>query len=143
MRPGEILKLVLGDVRLPNTRWEPEVAILRLRDPKNRASLGRFQFALVKDPGLVRWLAWLIADCPPDANLWAGDPRRFTLRFRSTMLHLGLGRLGLTPGSLRPGGATHVFMSGSSISDLKYRGRWRVESSLEVYIQEAMSHLCV
>ena len=148
LRPGEILKLVVADIRLPNARasaaqGEPEVAILRLRDPKNKASLGRFQFALVKDISIVRWLAWLVSDCPPEMRLWPGDGRRFSLLFRQTLSSMGLTRFGLTPGSLRPGGATLAFMSGSTVSELKYRGRWKVESSLEVYIQEAMSHLCV
>ena len=56
---------------------------------------------------------------------------------------MGLTRFGLTPGSLRPAGATLGFMSGCSVRELKYKGRWEVESSLGVYIQEATSHLCV
>ena len=143
LRPGEMLKLVVGDIRLPKGSHEPEVAILRLRDPKNKASLGRFQFAIVKDVAAVRWLAWFVDQCPDDMKLWPGDPKLYTVHFRKIISRLGLARLPLTPGCLRPGGATLAYMEGATVSDLKYKGRWRVESSLEVYIQEAMAHLCV
>lgn len=54
LRLGDMLKLVVGDIRLPNLRAgssldKLEVAIIRLRDPKNKAALGCFQFPLVKD----------------------------------------------------------------------------------------------
>ena len=143
LRPGEMMKLLVCDVRLPAGAHEPEVAVLRLRDPKNRASLGRFQFAIVRDVALVRWLAWFIDDCPQDMKLWPADGRAYAEHFRLVLRRLGLARLPLTPGCLRPGGATLAFLEGSSVSQLKYQGRWRVESSLEVYIQEAMAHLCV
>ena len=143
LRPGEMMKLVVGDVRLPAGDHEPEVAVIRLRDPKNRASLGRFQFCIIRDVALVRWLSWFIRECPADMRLWPGDSRRYTLHFRRVLSKLGISRLPLTPGCLRPGGATLAYLEGASVSDLKYRGRWRVESSLEVYIQEAMSHLCI
>ena len=143
LRPNEIIKLCVGDLRLPRSSFEPEVCIVRLRDPKNRASLGRFQFAMVRDTGLVAWLRWYIHGCPSEMRLWPGKQPRFSKMFRQVRDRLGWERLPLTPGSLRPGGATEQFMAGASVSVLKYAGRWRVESSLEVYIQEAMSHLCV
>jgi hypothetical protein len=34
-----------------------------------------------------------------------------------------------------------LFLKGMPIASLKYAGRWRVESSLEAYVQEAMAHL--
>ena len=53
------------------------------------------------------------------------------------MLHLE--SLKLTLGSLRPGGATHFFMSGTPVSTLQYMGRWSNEKSLRCYIQEAVA----
>ena len=64
-----------------------------------------------------------------------------TKSFDIVLLRLGLGRFPLTPGCLRPGGATRLFLAGKAISSLKYAGRWRAETSLEVYVQEAMCHL--
>ena len=141
LRPAEIVKLVVGDLRLPLSTFEPEICVVRLRDPKNRSSLGRFQFAMCHDVALVAWLRWYVHDCPPDMPLWPGKQAKFSKVFREVRDRLGWARLPLTPGCLRPGGATDQFLRGATVSVLKYAGRWRVESSLEVYIQEAMSHL--
>ena len=141
LRPAEILKLTAGDVRLPVSAYEPRRAVIRLIDPKNRSSLGRFQFVMVDDEGLVSWLQWFLEGVNGSVKLWPGSSAKFTKRFRHTLARLGLSRLPITPGCLRPGGATRAFLEGASVSSLKYRGRWRQESSLEVYIQEAMSHL--
>ena len=141
LRPAEILKLTVGDVRLPKSTYEPRVAVIRLRDTKNRASLGRFQFCMVEDNGLVSWIEWLVSGNVPETRLWPGGAEKFSKLFRAALTALGLARLPLTPGCLRPGGATRLFLAGVAISHLKYKGRWRVESSLEVYVQEAMCHL--
>ena len=98
---------------------------------------------MVRDPQLVAWLRWYVEKCSPEIKLWPGKQARFSKFFGNVRDRLGWARLPLTPGCLRPGGATEAFLEGDSISSLKYRGRWRVESSLEVYIQEAMSHLCI
>ena len=141
LRPAEILKLTVADVRLPRSQYEPRVVVIRLRDTKNRASLGRFQFCMVEDPGLVSWIEWIVAGCDPQTRLWPGTATKFRKTFDLVLRCLGLARLRLTPGCLRPGGATRLFLSGLSVNQLKYKGRWRVESSLEVYVQEAMCHL--
>ena len=141
LRPAELLKLTAGDIRLPASAYEPRRAVIRLKDPKNRSSLGRFQFVMVEDESLVAWLEWYLAGVSESTKLWPGTPAKFSKRFRHTLSRLGLHRFPLTPGCLRPGGATRAFLDGMSISSLKYRGRWRQESSLEVYIQESMCHL--
>ena len=141
LRPAEIFKLTVADIRLPKSLYEPRVVVIRLSDTKNRASLGRFQFCMVDDPGLVSWITWLVAGCDPQTRLWPGTPTKFRKSFDLVLRCLGLSRLRLTPGCLRPVGATRLFLSGLSVSQLKYKGRWRVESSLEVYVQEAMCHL--
>ena len=143
LRPAEMMKLIVADLRLPRSAFEPEILIVRLRDAKNKSSLGRFQFAMCRDVSLVSWVRWYVADCPPDMPLWPSSQHRFSKMFRDVRDRLGWERIPLTPGCLRPGGATEQFLHGATVSVLKYAGRWRVESSLEVYIQEAMSHLCM
>ena len=96
---------------------------------------------MIDDEPLVCWLQWFLNGVPPSTRLWPGTSAKFSKRFRHTLARLGLQRLPLTPGCLRPGGATRLYLDGWSVSSLKYRGRWRQESSLEVYIQEAMCHL--
>ena len=141
LRPAELLKLTVGDVRLPVSAYEPNIAVIKLRDPKNRATLGRFQFVMVTDESLVAYLQWFLKGVEPHVHLWPGTSSKFSKQFSKVLARLGLHRLPLTPGCLRPGGATRLFLSGIGINALKYRGRWRQEGSLEVYIQEAMCHL--
>ena len=141
LRPGELLKIKVGDLRLPKSAYEPSVCVITIRDAKNKASLGRFQFVMVSDPGLVSWLSWFVSNCPPEINLWPGSQHKFSQHFNRVLARLGLSRLPLTPGCLRPGGATRRFLGGTSVTQLKYMGRWRAESSLEVYVQESMCHM--
>ena len=141
LRPGEICKLIVEDLHFPQTAWDAQVCVIRFRDPKNRSSLGRFQFALVRDISIVRWLRWLKDGCDPQTKLWPGSSTKFAKAFKQLLCLLGLERLDFTAGSLRPGGATKAFVEGMSIANLKYLGRWRVEHSLETYIQEAMCQL--
>ena len=141
LRPGELCKLVVEDLYFPQTTWDTPMCVLRLRDPKNRASLGRFQFAIVRDTSLIKWLRWLTDGCAPQTKLWAGSGAKFAKTFKHLLSLLGLDRLGFTAGSLRPGGATKAFVEGMSIANLKYLGRWRLEHSLESYVQEAMAQL--
>ena len=98
---------------------------------------------MCRDPALVAWLTWYVDECPADMPLWPGKQTRFSKVFRQVRDRLGWERIPVTPGCLRPGGATEQFMSGSIVSVLKHAGRWKQESSLEVYIHEAMSHMCI
>ena len=142
LRPKELVNCRACDVRLPRTRWEPKSVVLRLVEPKNKASLGRYQFVLIKDASLVDWLCWMLEGISPMARLWPSSQSSFSKFFRRCLERLGLTRLRLSPGSLRPGGATAHFLHFSSISILRILGRWRVESSLDHYIQTVVSHLC-
>ena len=47
----------------------------------------------------------------------------------------------LTPGSLRAGGATFFFLQMQNALQLKELGRWKTDSSLQIYIQEAVATL--
>ena len=141
LRPVELLRLTAGDVRLPHSDYEPESAVLCLQDPKNKASLGRYQYVMVHDPGLIAWLAWLIACMPSHLTLWPSSRSKFAKLFFDLSSRLLVDHLGLTLGSFRAGGTTFLHLSGVAINILKFRGRWKTDSSMEVYIQEAMARL--
>ena len=141
LRPAEITKLRFVDIRLPKSAWEPFTAVLTLLEPKNKASLGQYQFVLLEDVGLVRWLVWLATDWPGSFKVWPSSHATFVKMFKECIDRLGLSRLRLTVGSLRPGGATSHFLRHRCIPTLRILGRWRVESSLEHYIQTVMAHL--
>ncbi len=141
LRPSELTKLRVGDLRLPRSQWEPFTLVVTLLDPKNKASLGRYQFVMVDDPGLVKWVMWLTAGWPGCVKLWPSSHGKFIKFFKHCVARLGLERLGLTVGSLRPGGATAHFLEHRCIPSLRILGRWRVESSLEHYIQTVVAHM--
>eukprot|EP00973_Karenia_brevis_P038334 5284605-Karenia_brevis.AAC.1 len=52
---------------------------------------------------------------------------------------MGVEGLQLTPGSLRAGHTTQLFLQGWTPQQLMYVGRWVSHASLTSYIQEAMS----
>ena len=52
-------------------------------------------------------------------------------------------RIGLTLGSLRPGGATSLFEAGADLSEIQHRGRWDCLRTLGHYIQSANATLAL
>ena len=56
--------------------------------------------------------------------------------------HLGVSAsCNYTLAGLRPGGATWEYLNGTPIGNLKFRGRWAAEGSLEHYVQECVAFL--
>ena len=140
LRPGEVQGLRCQDVFVGSTSAFKPVAVVILRSPKNKASMGQNQFATIHEPGTVAWLGWLSCNLGPDAKLWPSSSQTFSALFRLVLANLGLSKLPLTPGCLRPGGATRYFVDGMSLGDLQFAGRWRSPQSLGAYVQEAMAH---
>jgi hypothetical protein len=140
LRPAEICSLRCRDICSPRPRDPEGVLVLGLREPKNRSTLGRNQFALIKNAECIEWVRWLCHGLPEECNLWPGSQARFGHMFRQLLGLLELSHHNFTPGSLRPGGTTREFMRGTPVSELKFMGRWATESSLAIYVQESMAH---
>lgn len=140
LRPGEVMNLRRGDLKFSclNGVW---LLIVGIRDPKTRHIFGRDQFALVKDQGTILWAHALFQHFPLMAKLWPSSRQRMVSMFQGALERLGLGRIGFTLGSFRPGGTTCMFLLGQDVPRIKYAGRWSSESSLLCYIQECMAHL--
>ena len=106
-----------------------------------KAPQARRQFVVVEDPYVAAWLDWmsagLSADELKDRIFPKGYPAFYNL-FQKMMKILGIERLGLSPGSLRAGGATHHYLLYQDVPRLRRRGRWRQEGTLEHYVQEAV-----
>ena len=92
---------------------------------------------------MVRWLEWLCKDVDDSALLFMGGTAKFSALFREVTTGLGLQNLGLSPGSLRACGATHLFNQGVEISVIRIQGRWRSAASLDHYIQIAAASLAM
>ena len=147
LRPGELIKLLSSDCRIPGRGAAAlsacRHAALRIRAPKNRAFLGREQVSVVRNDSASAWLGWLTSDMHPDQPVWPSTRYTLIQMLRAVLSLLGVEDVGWTLGSLRAGAATHLFESGVPIGTLKYQGRWSSERSLASYIQEAESTMAL
>lgn len=145
LRPGEAVGLRGRDVVLPSALHASlhNCAILNIQNPKNRRSLGKCQVSRIDDSVSVKWLAWLVTDLDPDLKLFPSSLCTFRSLYRELCVDLEITHLGLTPASMRPGGATDLFIGGVETSRLRVLGRWRTLESLDHYVQIAASALAV
>ena len=145
LRPGELAKLNAEHICLPTTRLHDIVskAVLCIRNPKNRKSLGRQQVATCDDPRLILWLEWLCRGLDPKARVFPGGTLRFRRYMATALEALGLASIGFTPGGLRAGGTTHLFILGTEVARLRILGRWKVMQTLDHYVQEAAATLAL
>ena len=135
LRTSELINLLVSDIRFVG-----QTAIIAIKDPKNRAFMGRCQFAIIRDIPTIDWLRWLATDVEPCLKLWPSSAQKFAAMLKTMFTCLNIS-LNITIGSLRPGGTTHYFVEGLEVSRIKFLGRWANEASLGHYIQEAMSSL--
>ena len=91
--------------------------------------MGRRQIAKIYEPISTLWLRWLLVEVPGELKLLRGSYATFLSLFREACLEFGLESLGLGPGSVRPGCATHLFVSGVETSRLRASGRWKCSAS--------------
>ena len=144
LRPGEWAKLCAKHVSLPGSLKASDATfcvVLALLSPKNSRTMGRQQVCLISNTVVVRWLVWLCSGMHPDTLLFAGGTGKFRSLFQEACDTLGIGSMGLTPASLRAGGATELFQQGVDISRLRFLGRWRSIQTLDHYVQEAAAAL--
>ena len=84
-------------------------------------------------------MRWLLEGLPPGVKVWPSTLQSFRAMFR-TVLEKARLTLPLTPGSLRAGGATWLVTSGTEIARIRFLGRWKSDTGLAAYIQEAVYH---
>ena len=139
LRPGELCQLRRKHFTLPNQWLHAGVQriVVTLENPKNSSTMGCRQVAVVDNVVVIRWLTWILQGLPGEALVFTGGTSAFARRFRSMLSGLGLAHLPLTPGSLRAGGATALFVSGVEIYKIRILGRWRAIATLDRYLQEA------
>ena len=141
MRPNELFSMTRRYLKLPmgTLLGGAHVAVATIREPKNRAFMGRLQVRMVRDNAAIAWLTWLCAGMIPDAFLWPLSDYCFRTCLKTCLLDLGLGHLDITPGSLRAGGATWLLENGVSLSAIRFAGSWASDKSMCCYLQEAES----
>ena len=137
LRPGELSALLVSHILITTA----SSLVVTIVSPKTRKIFGRQQFAVISDLATVNWARWLLQSLPSSTALWNFPTARLRTMMIWALQRLELSHLSLTPAGLRAGGATHLFIHGWSVDQLRFRGRWVSVRSLEAYIQEAMSLL--
>ncbi len=92
-------------------------------------------------PSLVNLMYVWIIIIPLTQKLFQVSLPTARRRLQQALDRLGLSSVMYTWGSLRSGGATFEHMTGSLFSQIKFRGRWAQERTLEHYIQECLTFL--
>jgi hypothetical protein len=143
LRPKEMFGMCKHHVRVPQPGafGNLKCAVATVIDPKNRAALGRVQVRLVRDAATVRWMTWYMKGLGPDEKFWPFAPSTFNSLLQQGLKFFGLDGLGITPSSLRAGGATSLLEEGRSIAEIRFAGGWSAEKTLSAYLQEAEAAL--
>jgi len=136
LRPGEFLQAVHGDLHLPGDLMLTELqAWLRIRQPKTRHLNARVQLARCDEGPVVELLQAVVGDLQPSAQLWPLSASAFRRRWDAVAAALRISSTtgaGMTPGSLRGGGATQFFVLTEDLVRLQLRARWRRLETLQI-----------
>ena len=135
LRPKEFFNLRTEDVCI--SPFDGSQAVLILRETKTQATMGSLQHVILLDPRNVQFLRWHLEGLSPGSPVWAFSENAARTCLKQVLAICQLSDSSLTLGSLRAGGATHLYTSGMEVSRLLFRGRWRVLGTLHCYIQEA------
>lgn len=139
MRIGEPLKALRSDLVLPSeSLLDEDVCFLCIRKPKaRRRGKGKIQHSKITDVATVKFATALFGDMNPKSELYPCSASTFRRRWDKVLLALEIPtEAQLTPGTLRGGGAVHLYHQGVQITDLLWRLRLRHVSTLESYLQE-------
>ena len=138
-RPGELLHARRRDVLTPNDLLDSAHSwiYVKVEKPKSQRRAARVQHVKLNDPLAVRFLELSWAGLSKQELLYPGSPNVYRRRWDRILSILGLPKaLGLTPASLRPGGAVTAFQKGTAVTELLWRMRLQSLSTLEFYLQE-------
>ena len=139
-RPGEVLSANRGDLLLPRDLLveDPAVVFLQIRNPKGRRrGLGAVQHAKIIDGRLALFLDRIFGRREPTIPLFPGSFSSYRKRWDAVLNFLKVpSKLGLTPASLRAGGAVRAYGANEEIARLMWRMRLRNIDTLQHYLQE-------
>lgn len=139
-RPGETLSGLREDLLLPSDLVAEDASqvFFKIRNPKGRRrGLGRVQHSKISDLSIANFLQKVFGQLRKDDPLFPGSPASFRRRWDLLLQHLSIPiSLGLTPASMRAGGAISAYRSGIGIADLMWRMRLKQVETLHHYLQE-------
>ncbi|CAE7210922.1 unnamed protein product [Symbiodinium sp. CCMP2592] len=112
--------------------------VLSIRAPKARR-VWRNQCVIVKNWALISWLVWWMEGKPSKEKLFRVARRDWAKLFAKGLELLRVHDLGYTLGSLRGGGATHLFRVTENLALLQFAGRWARQETVKSYLQEGLA----
>lgn len=133
LRTGELLALRKRHVCFQRGR-----AILKLEHTKTSQRKNACEMVLTRSRLTTRMLELRVASMSSRNDLLVGQTAyEFRLLFRSLLRVFDLSDLGLSPYSLRRGGATWDFLRHGSMEKALLRGWWASTPAARVYLQDA------
>eukprot|EP00438_Fugacium_kawagutii_P029179 Skav210075 [mRNA] locus=scaffold7699:14183:18616:+ [translate_table: standard] len=139
-RPGEALAALREDVLLPSDLLSDSLdrAYLRIKKPKSRMrGLGLVQHATISHAAVVSFLEKKLKHVPFSQRIYPGSPVTFRRRWDWLLAKLSIPEtLGLTPASMRGGGAVRVYRENDDVSRLLWKMRLKNLETLQHYLQE-------
>lgn len=142
LKVTETCRLRKKDCMFPSME-QPQL-VLAILEPKNAQYMGKYQYSITNDLATIRWVEWMPPFVENDQSIWPGDSATFRKWFNAVLSRIGVGvnaqtEHKSTPGGLRSGGATYHMLNGEAKERLLGFGRWKSNTSLNIYLQEAMS----
>lgn len=138
LRPSEFLLATRRLLVLPSDiqgTWFR--SYLRVPVPKSRWAAARRQLARIDEWWVTALAARVFGGLPLDARLWPAFPAAYRRRWNAVATALGLDfRTGLTPASLRAGGATAHYEAFEDSEKLRRHRRWQKQQMVDIYVQE-------
>lgn len=140
-RPGEMLRATRSDLLLPEDLLveDPGTMFVRFRNPKGRKrGLQRVQHSKITDGRSTRFISRIFGHLPSWALLYPGSAASFRRRWDKVLQALAIPvSVGLTPASMRGGGAVRAYRANEDITNLLWRMRLKNLETLQHYLQEA------
>ena len=110
---------------------------MRIGRPKRRVGGAKQEYARLDEEDVHPLVIAVLRKLPSGERLWPSSPKALGLRLQRALGQLVPQPERFTLGSLRSGGATHLFQRwAEDVPRLQWRGRWRVATTLAHYIQE-------
>ena len=143
MRPGEALSVLSSAVVLP-TRWRRLIVVALWRHKSITRGRAKGAHHVVFDEELIIDVLEAHVQRLNEDDLVVGlKPHAFRRKFDAIIAELGLESLGLTPASLRAGGATERHLQRESIADISWLLRHADVGTTRHYIQSAAAMLAM
>ena len=116
----------------------PDICYLCIRSPKGRRrGIGRIQHVKISEQIYTRFLDSAFGQLRPDQPLFPGSPGSFRRRWDAILSALSVpAKLGLTPASMRAGGAVQSYRSDEEIAKILWKMRLKHLETLQYYLQE-------